>query len=200
MSAKPDLGLVQCANLVYGNDKSSVCYSAAFLQEVAKQTNVETTGTFNPVRMDSTELYMFPFAVMTGEGSFRLTQAQRENLAGYLTGGGFLVASAGCSSREWGRSFVREIKRVLPDAEMTEIETSHPIFHTVFDIDVIRTKRGKRQSLEGIEIDGKIVCVFSSDGLNDTSRAGGNCCCCGGDEIKNARQINANMLVYALTH
>ncbi|MCA9307730.1 MAG: hypothetical protein KDA16_14465 [Phycisphaerales bacterium] len=27
----------------------------------------------------------------------------------------------------------------------------------------------------------------------------GGCCCCGGNEIRNARYINANILAYALT-
>ena len=51
-----------------------------------------------------------------------------------------------------------------------------------------------------LEIDGKIVLIFSKDGLNDTGKVGGNCCCCGGNEIKNARQINVNLLAYTLTH
>ncbi|MEK6238367.1 MAG: hypothetical protein N2C14_26925 [Planctomycetales bacterium] len=42
--------------------------------------------------------------------------------------------------------------------------------------------------------------IFSPDGLNDTGKVGGNCCCCGGNEILNARQINVNLLAYALTH
>jgi hypothetical protein len=195
-----EIGRVQCANLVYAKNKSSVCYSPEFLKEIGKKTNITTNETFTSVRLDSAELYMHPFAVMTGEGSFRLTEDDRENLREYMTGGGFLVASAGCSSRDWSDSFKREIAKVFPDVELKKLELDHPIFHTVYDIDRLKLKRGSRQHLEGIEIDGKIVCVFSSDGLNDTGKAGGNCCCCGGDEIKNAREVNVNLLVYALTH
>ena len=42
--------------------------------------------------------------------------------------------------------------------------------------------------------------VFTSDGLNDTGNAGANCCCCGANEIRNAKQVNVNLLAYALTH
>jgi hypothetical protein len=193
-------GLVQCANLIYGDNKTSVCFSSDFLRDVHLHTSITTTGEFTPARLDSAELFMYPFAVMTGEGAFTLTAAQRDNLRDYLTGGGFLVASAGCSSEPWTQSFRREIARVFPDVKLTRLDMSHPIFHTIHEIKELRTKRRTRNFLEGLEIDGKIVLIFSSDGLNDTAYAGGGCCCCGGDEIRNAREVNANLLGYALTH
>ena len=42
--------------------------------------------------------------------------------------------------------------------------------------------------------------ILSPDGLNDTANAGPSCCCCGGNEIKSAKEINVNLLAYALTH
>ncbi len=47
---------------------------------------------------------------------------------------------------------------------------------------------------------GRLAAVFSPFGLNDTGNAGGGCCCCGGNELKNAKQINANIVAYALIH
>ncbi len=194
------LGVVKCANLIYANNKSSVCYSDEFLTQAAKDTNTRTTGKFAPVRADETELFEHPFAVMTGEGAFALTEAQRENLKNYLTRGGFLVASAGCSSPEWAASFKREIKAIFPTIEMKKLEMSHEIFRTVYEIKELTAKRNTTPYLSGLEIDGKIVVVFTEDGLNDTANAGPNCCCCGGNEIRNAKLINVNLLAYALTH
>jgi len=194
-------GIVNCANLIYGDSKTSVCFSPEFLSQIARSTNIRTKHEFVPVKMESIELYQHPFAVMTGEGSFRLTGAQRSNLRNYLVGGGFLVASAGCSSPEWVSSFRREIRLTFPDLKLARLDLSHPIFHTVYDIDRLDLTKSRGQTgLEGLSIDGKIVLVFSADGLNDTQHAGGNCCCCGGNEIRNARQINVNLLAYALTH
>jgi hypothetical protein len=194
-------GMVNCANLIYGDNKSSVCFSSGFLAEIAKSTNIKTKREFVPVKLESVEMYEHPFAVMTGEGSFQLTEAQRINLRNYLIGGGFLVASAGCSSPEWSASFRREIKKTFPDLKLARLDLSHPIFHTVYEIDRLDLTKSRGQTgLEGLTIDGKIVMVFSADGLNDTHHAGGNCCCCGGNEIRNARQINVNLLAYALTH
>ena len=194
------LGVVQCANLIYGNNKTSVCYSDEFLAQIQKDTNVQTNRRFTPVKTDSVELFDYPFAVMTGEGAFTLSDAQRENLKNYLTRGGFLVASAGCSSPEWAASFQREVKAIFPDNEMKKLEMSHEVFHTVYDIKELTAKRNTTPHLSGLEIDGKIVLIFTEDGLNDTANAGPNCCCCGGNEIKNAKQINVNLLAYALTH
>ncbi len=194
-------GMVRCANLIYGDAKTSVCFSSEFLSQMSKQTHIVARPRFSPVKLDADKLYEFPFAVMTGEGAFRLTEEQRTNMRMYLENGGFIVASAGCSSPEWVASFRTEIARVFPELSLAPLDMAHPAFHTVYDIKELDCKKSPKQAhLEGLEIDGKVVLIFSEDGLNDTGKAGGNCCCCGGNEIRNARQINVNLLAYALTH
>ena len=47
---------------------------------------------------------------------------------------------------------------------------------------------------------GRLAALFSPTGLHDTGNAGGGCCCCGGNEFLDANRINANVLVYTLTH
>lgn len=193
-------GVVNCANLIYGNQQSSVCFSAEFLTQVQEETHIRTNPRLVPVALDAVDLFQFPFAVMTGEGAFTLTEAQRRNMRDYLQAGGFIIASAGCSSEPWKQSFLREIGLVFPELSLTTLDFRHPVFHTVYEVDELKCKGSHRAHLEGLEIDGKIVLIFSPDGLNDTSKAGGNCCCCGGNEIKNARQMNVNLLAYTLTH
>jgi len=56
-----------------------------------------------------------------------------------------------------------------------------------------------KPELLGLEINGKIVLVFSPHGLNDTAHTKG-CCCCGGNEISNAIKVNVNILTYALMY
>lgn len=194
-------GVVKCANLIHGKDaKSSQCFSSEFMVQIEKDANIKTTRKFDLVKLDATELFDYPFAVMSGEGAFTLTQTQRENLFNYLTRGGFLVASPGCSDENWTRSFMREMKTIFPDNEVKKLELSHEVFRTVYEIKSLNAKRRNDTHLSGLEIDGRIVMVYSADGLNDTGNAGGNCCCCGGNEIKNAKQVNVNLLAYALTH
>jgi len=200
-SAAIEGGVVDCANLIYGRHKTSVCFSHDFLIHAEKISNIRTTRRFTPVEMDSQELYLHPFAIMTGEGRFKLTDAQRDNLRGYLLAGGFVVASGGCSNYLWNQSFHDEIERVFPNIKLKRLPMTHPVFHTIYDIDFLTAKKsGSNPYLEALIIDGRIVLVYSKDGLNDTANAGPNCCCCGGNEIRNARQVNVNLLAYALTH
>ena len=62
----PDRGVVNCANLIYGEGKSSVCFSPEFLKQIAKATNIHTKREFVPIKLESIEMYEHPFAVMTG--------------------------------------------------------------------------------------------------------------------------------------
>jgi len=187
---------VECANIIYAGTKSSVCFSEEFLSTVAGESSINTSRKFKPVKLGEKEVFRFPFAVMTGEGAFTLSDDERKNLKLYLEKGGFLLASAGCSSKEWGDSFSQEIQSIFPERKLEEVPLSHPIFRTIFDIQRLDTK-AEDAKLFGLTIGGKIVLIYSPDGLNDTATMHG-CCCCGGNEIHNSQKVNANILVYAL--
>ena len=49
------------------------------------------------------------------------------------------------------------------------------------------------------EVNGRLVMVYSKDGLNDVSNAKG-CCCCGGNMIVEAVLVNVNVFTYALLY
>jgi hypothetical protein len=187
---------IACANLIYAGTRSSVCFSDRFLTIVSQQSAISTARRFTAVKLAADELYRYPFAVMTGEGAFALTAEEQVNLKRYLERGGFLLASAGCSSSQWAASFEREMQQMFPDRALEPIALSHEIFHTLADIASLATK-GSPATLRGLSLGGKLVVVYSSDGLNDTGSMHG-CCCCGGNEIHNSQQINANILAYAL--
>src|SRR5688500_4091131 len=92
---------VQCGNLIYGGTQTSRCFSDEFLSAVQRETTIQTERRFRAVKLASDELFDFPFVVMTGEADFQLTSKERENLKRYLENGGFLLASAGCSSSKF---------------------------------------------------------------------------------------------------
>jgi len=193
-------GVIQCANLIYGGTHTSRCFSDEFLSSVQKETTIATARRFKSVKLASEELFEFPFVVMTGESSFHFTSAERENLKRYLTSGGFLLASAGCSNKDWDRSFRREVKTIFGSKTLKRIEMKHPMFRTVHTIEKLKLHHPTGDAaLEGIEHDGKLVAVYSHHGLNDTAHTEG-CCCCGGNEIDNSLEVNVNIFVYALLH
>ena len=198
VGGEPD-SIVQVANLVYAGIKGSQCFSDHFLIKAEKETAISTSRRFHAVKLGSEEVFGFPMVIMTGEGDFTLLDQERENLKEYIRGGGFLLSSAGCSSREWDRAFRREMARIFPEAPLHALGFDHPVFHTIFDIKDLEGKHGKPRPLEGVEIGGRLGILYSRDGLNDTAHTQG-CCCCGGNEITNCAQINVNVLAYALTY
>ena len=195
---EPD-SIVQVANLIYAGTKSSRCFSDHFLVKAQKESAISTSRRFHAVKLDSDELFAFPLVIMTGEGAFELAESERRNLRTYLDRGGFLLASAGCSSQEWDRSFRQEVTRIFPEYALAPIDVEHPIFHTVYEIITLSAHHGTPRPLEGITIHGYLGILYSQEGLNDTAHAQG-CCCCGGNEISNADEINVNILGYALAY
>ena len=191
---------LQCANLIYAGTRTSRCFSDEFLSTVQQETAVATERRFKAVKLGSDELFSFPFVVMTGEDDFVLAAQERENLRKYLTNGGFLLASAGCSSDTWSKAFRREIKAVFADQELAQLPLTHALFRSFYEIkELVTNHEATDVALWGLEIDGRAVLVFSPHGLNDTAHSEG-CCCCGGNEIKNSLQVNVNVFVYALLH
>ena len=192
-------GKVQVAHVVYARDKSSECFSDHFLKRAEKDSEVSTSQRLHSVELDTDDLYGYPLLIMTGEGSFALTEIERKNLRTFVQRGGFLLASAGCSSKEWDTSFRREMSKVFSDIKMEPLKMDHLVFHTVYDIDRLNGKNDPPKPLEGIHIGSRLGVLYSQDGLNDTKHKEG-CCCCGGNEITNSEMVNVNILVYSLLH
>ncbi len=191
--------IVQVANLVYAHTKSSKCFSDHFLVQAEKDSAISTSRRFHAVKLASDELYSFPLVIMTGEGAFELPTQERENLRRFVERGGMLLASAGCSSAEWDRSFRKEMAVIFADARLERLGMDHAVFHTAYDIADLQAKHGTPKPLEGVTVNGRLGVIYSQDGLNDTQHSHG-CCCCGGNEITNCVDVNVNILAYALTY
>ncbi len=194
-------GAVECGLLIYAGTRTSRCFSDEFLSTVQQKTSIATERRFKPVKLGGDELFKFPFVILTGEGDFNLTPQERDNLKKYLENGGFLLASAGCSNKEFDAAFQREIKRLYGSDALKPVPMDHAVFRTVFDVKEMPLSKssGVAAPLQGVTRNGKLVVIYSSDGLNDSYHSEG-CCCCGGNEIKNSMKINANILAYALLH
>jgi len=196
---RSDLTLLQCGNLIYAGTQTSVCFADRFLSDVAQQTTLKVNKKFCPVRLDAETLFDYPFCVMSGNESFSLSDKERAHLRKYLSQGGFLLVSPGCSDAKWDKAFRQEMKVCFPQNSMKTIPMTHPIFSMVHSIPKLTEGSGKLAMLEGLEIDGRLVMVYSKEGLNDVSNAEG-CCCCGGSEIRNAALVNINVFTYAVLY
>jgi hypothetical protein len=194
-----DSTLLQCGNLIYSGNKSSVCFADRFLSEVGRQTTLRVNSKFCPVRLDGETLFDFPFCVMSGNDPFMLSEKERDQLRKFLSFGGFLLVSPGCSDEKWDKSFRQEIKVCFPTLSLTPIPMTHPIFSTVNPIPRLTDKNGRVVHIEGLELNGRLVLIYSKEGLNDVAHAKG-CCCCGGNEIKDPVLVNVNVFTYAVLY
>lgn len=209
---------ISVAMLIYGPENTTGrCFSDSFLTLVARESTVRVDRNMPAVALASDDLLAHPFAVMTGEGSFELSDDEVQRLRRYLLNGGFLLASAGCSSDAWAASMQRAVERAMPETALIELPMDHPVFHALFDVQDFISRKRQPVRLLGLEIEGRLAMLYSPQGLNDTNEAGGlspdgrtsidsaphekkatGCCCCNGDEITSAKYINANALIYAL--
>ncbi|OGV70392.1 MAG: hypothetical protein A2269_02825, partial [Lentisphaerae bacterium RIFOXYA12_FULL_60_10] len=169
--------VVECANLIYGGTHTSRCFSSEFLSAVQRQTTIRTERRFTSVKLGSGELFKYPFAVVTGEADFHFTAKEREHLKQYVENGGFLLASAGCSSANWDRAFRREMEVIFGKGCLRALPMEHAVFSTLHEIRELKLKNATdKPQLFGLEVNGKVAVIYSPHGLNDTAHTEGCCC------------------------
>ena len=188
---------IRCNNLIYAKGKTSICFADQFLATTAKETGLEIEPKFKSVKLSSEALFDSPFTVISGEGSFRFSKAERENIRRYLECGGFLLASPGCSDAEWDKCFRAEWKALFPETPLKKIPMTHEIFSLFYDLPTLTLRGGGRTLVEGMVKDGRLALIYSTEGLNDAGNAKG-CCCCGGSQIRESEKVNVNILLHAL--
>jgi len=205
---------VKVARLVYANGRSTDCFAENFLDDVGRETRINIHRRLEAVQLGDADLFNYPLVVFSGEGAFELSEREIDNLRVFLRGGGFILASASCSDGRWGKSFERAMRQVTVRLDEVKPKTSisgdvffqipenHRIYKTIYEIPKLRTRQvtDEKPALWGIEVSGRLAVVFSPLGLNNTAEAGGSCCCCGGNEIREARKVNANVVAWVLTH
>ena len=89
----------------------------------------------NILTLDDPTLHKFPFAYMSEPGFWTMTDTEALGLRAYLQKGGFLVFDD-FRGDHWF-NFEHQLRRVLPDARLVELDISHQIFHSFFDIETL---------------------------------------------------------------
>lgn len=94
-------------------------------------SNINTQIDLKPATVEpgSTDIFQFPFVHMTGHGNVIFSDVEIENLRNYLLSGGFLHIDDNYGMSKYVR---KEIKRLFPDKELTEVPVTHPIFANAF--------------------------------------------------------------------
>lgn len=92
---------------------------------------IKTNISKNPqsVAANSTDIFNFPILFMTGHGNVYFTDDEANNIRNYLISGGFLHISDNYGLDKFIR---KELKKVFPNIEFTEIPSNHPIYNQTF--------------------------------------------------------------------
>lgn len=114
------------------------------------------------VEPSSPDLLSYPFVHMTGHGNVVFSDSDVINLRNYLTSGGFLHIDDNYGMDEFIR---KEIKKIMPNADLVEIPANHPIFQKPFPfpggIPKIHEHDGKRPQAFGIFVAQRLVLLYT---------------------------------------
>jgi hypothetical protein len=153
------------------------------------------------VEVGSTDLFQYPLLHMTGHGNVVFSKAEAQNLRTYLLSGGFLHIDDNYGMDGFVRA---ELKKVFPEASLTELPSDHPIFRQRYSfpngLPKIHEHDGKRPQAFGIVIEGRLVCLYTyetdlSDGWEDPQVHNDPT-----EKRRQALQMGANIISYAFSN
>ena len=104
-----------------------------------------STHSYKIVKLDSNEIFKYPFLYLSEPGFLDLNQKEIANLGEYIRRGGFIMADdfrqAGYISRVNELEVLRHyLKLAVPERELVRLDVKNPIFHTFYDIDNLNMK------------------------------------------------------------
>jgi hypothetical protein len=143
------------------------------LKFIAQNTTIKTDPVYEFVDLSSGNIFAYPFLFMTGHGNVVFSDSDAKKLRTYLENGGFLYVDD-----DYGldKSFRREIKKVFPDKDLTELPFSYGMYHCFYDFPKGPPKthehNGKPPQGFGIFINGRLCVYYTyesnpSDGWDD---------------------------------
>ena len=105
-----------------------------------------TPDSYKIVRLDSQDIFKYPFLYLSEPGFLALNDKEIANLGEYIRRGGFIMAddfrqagylAGGPEELDVLRYY---LKRAVPERELVPLDISHPIFHSFYDIDTLNMK------------------------------------------------------------
>lgn len=165
--------------------------------------NIKTKMNPKPevVEANSIDIFQFPLLHMTGHGNVFFSDEDAENLRNYLISGGFLHIDDNYGMEPYIK---KELKKVFPNEELTELSKNHAIFSSAYDfpqgLPKIHEHDGKRPQAMGIFHDNRLVVLFTfesdlGDGWEDPEVHNDP-----EDVREKALQMGANIVKYAFEH
>ena len=100
---------------------------------VQQMTSLRVDPDGRILRLTDPDLPHYPWIYTVEPGGLSLRDEEVPVLRRYLVNGGVLMADDFWGQWQWDY-FAAQIRRVLPEREFKELDISHPLFHSVFDL------------------------------------------------------------------
>jgi Domain of unknown function (DUF4159) len=166
----------------------------------------------NVIAIDDPALFKYPVAFLVEAGYLTLNDKEVKALRSYVLKGGFLIIDDSREDEQRGRSgwanLAAMFQRVLPGLHPIDMNPSHPIFHSFFDIssfDIVRQYYDQGPPVfRGIFKDNDptkrlmVMINFNTDVSNYWEYSATGFAPIG--ESNEAYKLGVNYLLYALTH
>src|SRR3954464_6028753 len=88
----------------------------------------------NILGFDDPEVFKYPVGYMAEPGFLSLTDTEALHFREYLLKGGFVIFDDFAERRGGWGNFEEQMLHVLPGARFVDLDASHPIFHSFFEI------------------------------------------------------------------
>jgi hypothetical protein len=93
---------------------------------------------YNALSLEDPGIFKYPLAYIIEVGWWQMSDREGKALAEYLAKGGFVIVddfkTPGFNGGGGWTVFEANMRRVLPDARFVDMNPSHPIFHSFFEI------------------------------------------------------------------
>jgi hypothetical protein len=181
--------------------------AASLLRRLRQNSAVRVSLKRVPVMPGKDDLSGFTFLYLTGLDDFRLDATAVSAIRSHLNRGGTLLVNNGLGMKTFDTAVRRELKKVLPESNLTPLPPNHPLYSSVFKVGevqytpaVAKLRPGMKASyLEGVSIGGDLRVIYSPLDL-EVGWTGMEHPLAKGYEPDSAMQLGMNIVVYAMTH
>ncbi len=160
------------------------------------------------------KLFRTPIIYMHGRHDFALAKAEQDKLREYINQGGVMFSDACCGVPSYDRSFRRLMEQLFPENPLKRIPPDHEMFTSKIGHDLKMVKRREpdvdrtnvamavavrnvEPFLEGIEINGRWVVVYSKYDISCALERQASVACTGYVH-EDAVKIGVNVILYFL--
>lgn len=114
-----------------------------FIGGIRRLSRVNSADDSVHLQLTDDALFDYPWLFLQQPGYWRVRDEEVPRLREYLLRGGFLVVDDFHGPNEW-QNFAGIMRRVFPERQIIELDPSHEVFHSLYDLDQLTQIPGQR--------------------------------------------------------